>query len=208
MTQIIIASHNKGKIPEIQKIVKELGLHVCSSSELGLNEPEETGETFEDNALLKARETFRELKKKDSSSWVLADDSGLCVDALEGRPGVYSGRWAEKTPGGPRDFSFAFDRLFKELEACLAPQEEGGYKAKMVCVIALISPEGKELCFRGEVEGMLQMPPRGEHGFGYDPIFTPLGSPYTFAQMLLEEKATLSHRSKALQLLWNYFHAL
>lgn len=189
---LVLASYNLGKLKEIQSFLSPYGFSINSASDLGLPEPEETEETFEGNASLKARTIALA-----SGRWALADDSGLCVEALGGEPGVYSGRWAERTPGGPRDFNYAFEKLadMLEKEKAIVP-----YTAEMVCVLSLSSPQGEIHNFRGVVKGTLTFPARGNQGFGYDPIFVPLGSEQTFAENP-ELKKKFSHRRRAFNLL-------
>lgn len=188
---LVIASHNAGKVKEIQVLLASLNLNILSAGELGIPEPVETGSTFIENSQLKAIAIAR-----TSGKLALADDSGLCVDALDGAPGIYSGRWAEKTPGGHRDFNYAFEKLFKALsnKQALAP-----YRAKMICVLSLADPQGNTQSYEGIVEGTLSLPPRGENGFGYDPIFTPDGYNDTFAQDPTL-KARISHRQRAFEI--------
>lgn len=205
-TTLILASHNEGKIREIKNIVEKLGFQVQTAAALGFTDPEETGTTFEENALLKARYIAGKLSRQEKKSWILADDSGMCVEALDDRPGVYSARWAEQIAGGLRTFSYAFDRISQELKEGGIFQENAVYPAKMMCVIALMTPEGEEICFEGTTEGNIRLAPRGDKGFGYDPIFTPLGSEYTFGQMTTQEKEKFSHRGQALRLLQEYFN--
>lgn len=182
--RLVIASHNKGKVGEIADLLKYFGVEVVSAETLGLPEPEETGETFIANALLKAHAAAR-----GSGLPALADDSGLAVHALGGAPGIYSARWAE-TPTG-RDFYVAMDRVEKEL------QGKVDRTAHFVCVLALAWPDGHAECFEGRVDGTLVWPPRGEKGFGYDPIFQPDGYDITFAEMEPAGKHAISHRADA-----------
>ncbi|MBV9693273.1 MAG: non-canonical purine NTP pyrophosphatase, partial [Alphaproteobacteria bacterium] len=150
---LVVASHNPGKVREIEDLLRPLGFKIVGAAALGIAEPEETGSTFEENALLKARAVCAA-----TGLAALADDSGLSVDALDGAPGIYSARWA----GPQRDFAAAMARVEREL----AGREP---KAKFVCVLALAGEDTH--CFRGEVAGTLIFPPRGTLGFGYDPIF-------------------------------------
>jgi len=183
-TRWVIASHNAGKVREIAALVEPLGIDVISAAALSLPEPEETETTFEGNALLKARAAALA-----SGLTALADDSGLEVAALGGAPGVYSARWAGET----RDFNAAMQRVWRELE-------EGGASdksARFVCALALVEPDGSERVFVGEAAGEIAWPPRGDRGFGYDPIFQPLDHRRTFAEMAPEEKLPLTHRAKA-----------
>ncbi len=178
----VIASHNAGKIKEIEDLVRPHGVTVSGAAEAGLPEPEETETSYAGNALLKARAAA-----KTSGAVALADDSGLSVDALGGAPGVHSARWA----GSPRDFTKAMARVNAEL----AGAEDR--TARFVCVLALAAPDGTSATYEGEVEGEIVWPPRGEAGFGYDPIFAPAGQARTFAEMSAAQKRGLSHRARA-----------
>lgn len=180
--RLIIASHNRGKIPEFQRLLQPLGLTLSCAADHGLPEPEETGATFEDNAILKARAAAIV-----SGVPALADDSGLCVTALGNAPGVYSARWA----GAAKDFAAATQRVEYELRG--KPDRSAGF----VCVLALCWPDGTIQTYRGEAAGQMVWPPRGNGGFGYDPIFLPDGETRTFGEMTAEEKHALSHRAKA-----------
>lgn len=183
---LILATHNPGKLREIAELVAPLGLKVSSAGELGLPEPEETGDTFEANAALKAVAAATA-----SGQWALADDSGLAVPALNGAPGIYSARWA----GEHKDFTHAMARVAHELHA--NGQEASGAEAYFVCVLALSNPRGHVQCLRGEVHGTLTFPARGDKGFGYDPIFVPNGYAETFGEMDPSMKHRMSHRAIA-----------
>jgi XTP/dITP diphosphohydrolase len=193
-----VASHNRGKVREIVELLGPFGFDVRSASELGLDEPEETGATFEANAILKARAAAQ-----SSGLPALADDSGLVVDALGGEPGIHSARWA----GEPRDFAVAMRRLEERLQA-VGAVTAAQRRAHFVSVLALALPDGEAQLFAGRVEGTLIWPPRGDRGFGYDPIFLPDGHARTFGEMSPEEKhgwrpgggEALSHRARAFQL--------
>jgi XTP/dITP diphosphohydrolase len=179
--RLVIASHNPGKVVEIAALLAPYQVEALGAAELGLPEPEETGATFEANAALKARAAAQTAKLP-----ALADDSGLAVPALGGAPGIYSARWA----GPGRDFMVAMERVNHEL----GDKDRG---ARFVSVLALAWPDGGEALFRGEVRGSLTWPPRGENGFGYDPIFIPDGYRITFGEMALEEKYQIDHRARA-----------
>ena len=179
---LVIASHNKGKVREIATMLADLKIDVVSAGDLGLPEPEETGDTFIANALLKA-----ESGAATSGRPCLADDSGLCVSALGDAPGIYSARWA----GPDRDFAVAIDRVQKELG------DTADRRAHFVCVLALAWPDGHAETFEGRVDGTLAKVSRGTNGFGYDPIFIPDGHARTFGEMLPEEKNPLTHRADA-----------
>ena len=193
--RVVVATHNPGKLREIGELLSPFGLAALSAAELGLEEPEETGSTFRDNAVLKARAAARA-----SGLVALADDSGLCVDALDGAPGVYSARWA----GATKDFRAAMARVERELKARAAPAP---WRAAFISVLALAWPDGAVETFEGRVDGNLVFPPRGTAGFGYDPIFRPDGHHRTFGEMSAEEKhgipadgsRALSHRARAFQ---------
>lgn len=188
-TPLVIATHNKGKLKEIAELVEPLSLSVLSAGELGLPEPEETGLTFAANAEIKSTSAAG-LSGKPA----LADDSGLSVDALGGAPGIYSARWA----GESKDFTFAMERIYKELKAIGVEPE--GQPARFVCALALTLPGGETHIFEGIVEGHLTFPPRGDKGFGYDPIFIPERGSQTFAQMEPSAKHAISHRARAFAL--------
>ena len=178
---LVIASHNPGKVREIDDLLGPFGVAARSAADLGLPEPEETGATFADNAILKARAAAR-----GANLPALADDSGLVVPALGGAPGIYSARWA----GEARDFDAAMRRVNDEL---------GGNDraARFVAALALCWPDGHCEAFEGKVEGSLIWPPRGDKGFGYDPMFVPLGARETFGEMDQARKHTISHRADA-----------
>ena len=180
--RLIIASHNPGKVSEIADLMLPFGVEVISAAELNLDEPEETGETFVDNALLKAHAAA-----KAANLPALADDSGLAVNALAGAPGVYSARWA----GPGKDFVVAMEKV----EELLRGSEDRS--SMFVCALALAWPDGHAEVFEGFVEGEITWPPRGEKGFGYDPIFTADGENITFAEMDPSRKHTMSHRADA-----------
>lgn len=182
---LVIASHNQGKIKEIKELLAPFEFKLVSARELGIPEPEETGATFLENSVLKATEIVGA-----SNLPCLADDSGLCIDALDGKPGVYSARWAEKEDG-TRDFALAFHRIFETLDSTQP------YAAQMVCVLTLAFPDGTARSFEGMIRGQVSLPARGEHNFGYDPIFTPDGYHQTFAEMDRDFKSSISHRRRA-----------
>lgn len=187
---LVIASHNAGKVAEIGAMLAPLGFKVLSASETGLSEPEETGSTFAENAILKAEYTAHH-----TGLPALADDSGLAVDALGGAPGIYSARWA----GADKNFASAFARIQNELGDKPAT-------AHFVCVLALALPTGTQT-FEGRIDGKLIFPPRGERGFGYDPIFIPDGYAQTFAEIDPAEKNRISHRARAFAKFLDYMKA-
>ena len=183
--KLVIASHNAGKVREIGDLLAPYGIETVSAKALGLPEPEETGTTFVANAELKARAAA------DLSGLpALADDSGLCVDALGGDPGIFSARWA----GEARDFDEAMRRVN---EALLAKGPETERDAHFVCALALAWPDGHVEWFEGRVEGSLVWPPRGANGFGYDAMFLPDGGDQTFGEIDPAAKHAISHRADA-----------
>jgi XTP/dITP diphosphohydrolase len=189
--KLVIASHNKGKVREIAALLEGRGLDVVSAADLDLPEPVETGTTFFANAELKARAAA------DLSGYpALADDSGLCVDALNGDPGVYTADWAE-TPTG-RDWNLAMQKVE---DAVQAQGPDVSRTAHFVSVLALAWPDGHVEWFEGRADGTLVWPPRGKVGFGYDPVFQPLGHDQTYAELPPETKNRISHRNAAFRLL-------
>src|SRR6185436_2914684 len=185
-SQLVVASHNEGKVREIKALLGPHGIYPVSAGSLGLPEPEETGATFAANAEIKALSSA-----KGSRHAALSDDSGLCVDALDGAPGVYSARWA----GPTKDFRIAMTRIHDEL------RDKGlsTSAAKFVCALCVALPGGEFQTFEGEVHGHLTFPPRGDHGFGYDPIFIANGMEQTFAEIDPAKKHAMSHRAKAFE---------
>ena len=198
---IIVASHNAGKIREIEDLIGPFGFSAKSAAELNFEEPDETGTTFEENATIKALASA-----KASGLPALSDDSGLVIDALDGAPGVYTANWAE-TADGTRDFAMAMEKVEKAL-AEKGVTEARDRTARFVSVLCLAWPDGHTELFRGEVEGHVVWPPRGQKGFGYDPVFQPEGYETTFGEMSAEEKhgwkpgdaAALSHRARAFKI--------
>lgn len=180
--RLVVATHNKGKLAEMADLLRPYGLDCVSAGSLGVEEPDETGTTFEANAALKARHTAAATKLPS-----LADDSGMCVAALDGDPGVFTANWA----GPKRDWM----RAMRMVEAALDGAKDRS--AKFVSVLALAWPDGNVELFRGEVEGTLAWPPRGTRGFGYDPMFVPAGHSITFGEMEPAKKHTMSHRAVA-----------
>lgn len=190
--KIVIASHNQGKIAEFRKMLAPLEIEVCSAQDLSLPDVEETGTTFEENSRLKA-----EALAKLSGLPCLADDSGLCVDALSGRPGVYSARYAPN-----RDFDKGMDMLLAELK-------QSGFdnrSAHFSCVLALAVPGEETKVFEGRVDGKIALEKSGNAGFGYDPIFIPDGFNKTFGHFEADEKARISHRGRALEKFMDYLN--
>lgn len=198
---IVVASHNAGKIREIEDLIGPFGFSAKSAAELNFEEPDETGTTFEENATIKALASA-----KASGLPALSDDSGIVIDALDGAPGVYTANWAE-TADGTRDFAMAMEKVEKAL-AERGATETRDRTARFVSVLCLAWPDGHTELFRGEVEGHVVWPPRGDRGFGYDPVFQPEGYETTFGEMSAEEKhgwkpgdaSALSHRARAFKL--------
>ncbi|MEM0988857.1 MAG: RdgB/HAM1 family non-canonical purine NTP pyrophosphatase [Pseudomonadota bacterium] len=186
--KIVVASHNEGKVREIRALLAPYGIETVSAAELGLDEPDETETTFQGNALIKAHAAA-----KASGLPALADDSGIAIDALDGAPGVYTADWAE-TPNG-RDFMMAMERAWSEVQASAKPAP---HRAAFYACLAIAWPDGQEQTFLGRADGTLTWPPRGDQGFGYDPMFVPdAGDGRTFGEMPYAEKEPLSHRSDA-----------
>ena len=193
--RLVAATHNSGKLREIRELLAPYELDVVSAGDLNLPEPDETGDSFAANAILKAQAAARA-----SGLPALADDSGLCVAALGDAPGIYSARWA----GGSKDFAGAMARVQRELVASGAQQP---WRAHFVSVLALAWPDDHLEVFEGRVDGALKFPPTGDQGFGYDPIFWPDGHSRGFGQMSSKEKhgipsdgsLALSHRARAFQ---------
>ena len=189
--KLVIATHNEGKFREISALLEPFGIACVSAAELDLPEPEEIGNSFVDNAELKAREAA------DLTGLpALADDSGLCVDALGGMPGIFSARWAEERAGG-RDFRLAMERVWEQLEAC-GPRATRD--AHFSCALSIAWPnDGQCESFEGRIDGKLVWPPRGDKGFGYDPMFVAGGHDATFGEMDPAEKHQISHRAGAFE---------
>jgi XTP/dITP diphosphohydrolase len=185
--RLVLASHNKGKLKEIAALLEPFGIEAVPASALGLAEPVETEDSFAGNALLKAR-----FAAEGAGLPALSDDSGLCVEALGGAPGVYTADWAE-TPNG-RDWMLAMTKVEEKLQA-VGP--DASRRAEFVCTLALAWPDGRAETFEGRMPGSLTWPPRGTLGFGYDPVFVPEGHGQTFAEMDPAEKHAISHRAKA-----------
>lgn len=184
--ELLIATHNKGKAREIADLLSSYITHFPTAADLNLPEPEETGSTFSENAILKAQAAAQK-----SGKVCLADDSGLAVEALNGDPGIYSARW-----GGPEK---DFDLAMKKVHDALGDTENR--RASFVCVLAMGWPDGHSEVFEGTVHGTLVWPPRGDKGFGYDPMFQAQGYDVTFAEMEPQEKHEISHRANAFKLL-------
>lgn len=190
--ELIFASRNKGKIAEIREILSPLGITILSGEDLDLPDVEETGKTFEENAYLKATAAARK-----QNIPCIADDSGLCVDAIGGKPGVYTARYAPN-----RDFDKGMDKLLGELAATKSENRAAHFS----CVIVLAYPDGKYKSFEGRVDGNIATCKSGSAGFGYDPIFIPTGYKRSFAEFSSEEKNKISHRGRALQKFISYLN--
>ena len=185
--KLIIASHNQGKVSEIKDLLSRYEVDVSSSENFGMKEPEENGDSFEENALIKASETA-----KFCGQIALSDDSGLCVDDLDGDPGIFSARWA----GPKKDFLKASTDIEKKLKEI----GSSNYSAYFICVLAVCWPDGESRIFKGKINGNLNFPPKGNLGFGYDPIFIPRNYDITFGEMDPIIKHKISHRSVAFDL--------
>ncbi len=193
---LILATNNKNKLREIREILADTGVSVISQAEAGYDiEVEETGTTFAENAEIKARAIFNAAKADGRECYVLADDSGLSVDALNGEPGVYSHRWAGENATDA-------DRIAKMLRV-MAEIPDGARGAHFACVMCLISPDGTAHSFEGRVNGAILREARGENGFGYDPVFG--YGDRSFAELSAEEKNAVSHRHNALLKVLQYF---
>ena len=189
--KVLVATHNKGKLEEFREILSPFGVSVVSAGELGLSEPDETEETFEGNARIKA-----DAACKASGLVTIADDSGLCVNALDGEPGVYTANWA----GPNRDWMMAMRTVEEKLQAAGATtQDKRG--AQFMCTLCVLWPDGEERFYVGRVPGHLSWPPRGAFGHGYDPVFVPQGEAISFGEMSHEKKNSLSHRARAVALM-------
>ena len=182
--RLVLASHNQGKLAEFAAMLAEHGVTLVSAADLGLPEPEETEDSFVGNARLKARAAAAA-----SGLPSLADDSGFCVAALDGAPGIFSARWA----GPSRDFGMAMQRVHDERLA----RGGGDTRAWFVSVLCLALPDGRDAVFEGRINGQFVWPPRGTGGHGYDPVFVPNGEARSFAEMLESEKNAISHRGRA-----------
>lgn len=194
-TRLVVASHNPGKVWEINQLIAPFGLDAISAGDLGLPEPEETELSYEGNARLKAV-----VAAEGSGLPALADDSGLSVDLLKGAPGIYSARWA----GPTRDFSIAMQRVHDELEKIGGWNGTEPPRAHFISVLCLAYPGGRTALYEGRVDGTLVWPPRGGNGFGYDPMFVANGKKITFGEMVPADKYAMSHRTRAFA---NFKHA-
>lgn len=186
MKTLVLATHNQGKVRELSELLEPFNIEVISAGALGIPEPDETESTFAGNARLKAVASATAAKLP-----ALADDSGLCIPALDGAPGIYSARWG----GEEKDFVMATARIKAELEAKNADLKTT--KAYFICVLSLAQPDGSSVEFEGRIDGTLTFPARGDLGFGYDPIFVPNHDTRTFAEMSQLEKNQRNHRAAA-----------
>ncbi len=189
LTKIVLATHNKGKVREIRDLLTPFGIETISAGDLNLPEPEETETTFAGNARLKAEASMRA-----SGLPALADDSGIAIDALGGDPGIYAARWAQipACEGGGRDFDMAMWRVHYEMQRLGGPKT-----ARFICALCLSHPDGRNDIYEGTAEGHIVWPPRGDKGFGYDPIFQGVGDRQTYAEIDPVEKHAKSHRADA-----------
>lgn len=185
-SKLLVASHNPGKIREIAELLEPFSVDVSDAASAGAPEPVEDGETFIANAKIKALSGAQH-----TGIAALADDSGLCVPALDGAPGIYSARWA----GPDKDFTVAMQKVWDELDKRDVALKDR--KAYFICALALAWGDGHVECFEGRVDGHLVWPPRGDKGFGYDPIFMPEGHDISFAEMDPKKKHAMSHRARA-----------
>jgi XTP/dITP diphosphohydrolase len=185
--KLLVATHNQGKLEEISRLLGPFGVTVISAADLGLPEPEETEHTFVGNARIKAHAAAQA-----SGLVALADDSGLCVDALGGAPGVFTADWAATETG--RDFQLGMERVWRELEAVSAPYPR---RAQFRCTLVLAWPDGTDMVFEGSMAGQLVWPIRGDQGHGFDPMFLPDGHSMTCGEMDRWEKNQISHRAEA-----------
>ena len=190
--KIVIATHNRGKLEEFRQIFAPFGVNAVSAGQLGLPEPAETESTFRGNARIKALSAM-----EISGLIAISDDSGLCVDALDGAPGVYTADWA----GPNRDWSMAMRLVEEKLQArgATTPKQR---RAAFVCTLCVVWPDGSERYYEGKVPGQLVWPPRGVLGHGYDPVFMPAGQTLTFGELQHTDKNRISHRARALELMF------
>ena len=189
--KLVLASHNKGKLLEIKEMLKDFKINVLSAGDFNLDEPVEDGSSFAENAILKA-----DYVAQKTGLPALADDSGLCVNALGGEPGIYSARWA----GENKDFQAAMQKVNDKLNK-LGAKDRSGY---FICVLALVIPNKGAITFEGRIEGNLIWEPRGNNGFGFDPMFVPSGYNQTFGELDHSIKQQISHRFNAFKKLKEY----
>ena len=182
--KLVIASHNKGKIKEINELLNPLKIEIISAYDLGIKEPEENGKNFEENALIKSKFVSQKTRLP-----CISDDSGICFSDLNNEPGIYSARWA----GKEKNFSIAMLKINESINKSNNPS----YDCHFICSLSLYWPDGYDVTVSGRVDGKFSWPPKGDNGFGYDPIFKPLGYKKTFAEMNPKFKHSISHRSIA-----------
>ena len=187
---IVLATHNAGKVPEISSLLSPYGCTITTAKDYNVSEPIENGKTFSENALIKARHTA-----KITNQISLSDDSGLCISALNNKPGIHSARYA----GEHKDFYSAMMKLEEEMSGLYDTS------AHFTCALAIVFPTGEEKVFEGYIHGNMSFPPKGTKGFGYDPIFIPKGYSKTFAEFEPKDKHTISHRAEAFKHLVKYF---
>lgn len=193
-TQLLVATHNSGKLEEMQHLLEPRGITVTGAAEMQLPEPDETGTTFVENARIKAHAAA-----KETNLPALSDDSGIEIDALDGAPGVYTADWAET--GSGRDFNLAMTKTYRKLVESGIAQP---WTARFCCTLVLAWPDGHDEVFAGVVSGLIVWPMRGDQGHGYDPIFVPKGHDITFGEMDRWEKNQMSHRANAVSKLLKY----
>jgi len=192
INKIVVASHNAGKVREINALLKKQSIQTISLK--NFNEPMETGLTFIENSILKSRNASIK-----TNFPAIADDSGLCVPILDNEPGIYSARWA----GRKKDFNLAMNKIERKMRK-VCDMKKKDRKAFFVCALSLYFPDHTYKVFEGKIHGHLQFPPKGANGFGYDPIFVPVGFSKTFGEMKYNFKERISHRAKAFQKLMQY----
>jgi XTP/dITP diphosphohydrolase len=192
--KIVIASHNAGKVREIDDLFKRTNVQTISLKTFNINEPRETGSTFIENSILKSRNASIK-----TNFPAIADDSGLCVSIINNEPGIYSARWAGRT----KDYKLAMNKIEKKIQT-ISDMKKKDRKAFFVCALSLYFPDHTYKVFEGKIHGHLQFPPKGANGFGYDPIFVPVGFSKTFGEMKYNFKEKISHRAKAFQKLMQY----
>tara|TARA_B100000795_G_scaffold109284_1_gene80670 strand:- start:7 stop:624 length:618 start_codon:yes stop_codon:yes gene_type:complete len=182
--KLVIASHNKGKIREIKELLKPLNIKILSAHELQITEPIEDGLTFEENALIKSK-----FVSKETGLPCISDDSGICFKDLNDEPGIYSARWS----GEEKNFDLAMLKVHKAIKKIIKPN----FKCNFVCSLSICWPDQFDVTVSGSVDGFFTWPPRGQNGFGYDPIFTPIGYEKTYGELEPNFKHSISHRSIA-----------
>ena len=182
--KLVIASHNKGKIKEINELLNPLKINILSAYDLEIEEPEENGKTFEENALIKSKFVSQKTRLP-----CISDDSGICFSDLNNEPGIYSARWA----GKEKNFAIAMLKINESIKKIKNPN----FDCHFICSLSICWPDGYDITVSGRVDGKFSWPPKGDRGFGYDPIFKPLGYKKTFAEMEPKFKHSISHRSIA-----------